>query len=175
MTDERDYDEAENLMERHKALLGSVTIGWNDCTHFVFEIFMDLSGMPVEKADKVFFGIRNDRTQRKIVRDLAGIALEDKPELRDKLVRVLVDLDKTAGVRNEATHSAWAIQMQWLEGENGIPYGWKPPKLVKVKAAGDEDDGFTERFTRLEAELQGAGSELIDVLRKLRGVPGQNV
>ncbi len=160
--------EAELLLDQHKLLLGGVTIAWNDCTQLVFELFLDFSEAPLEKATIVFFGIRNDRTQRQMVRDLARVALAERQALLKDITMALGELDQTAQIRNEAMHSAWAIQLAWTENEQGLPTGWEPPKLVKVKPAGDEDDGFTERFKKLEADLQRIGSKLIDILRAPR-------
>jgi hypothetical protein len=68
ITDEKYYNE-------HAALLGHVTLAWNDCHNIVLSIFHILSGLSWGKASAIFLALKSDHDRREITLSLMNEVL----------------------------------------------------------------------------------------------------
>ena len=111
----------QKYIEDHAALLGRVTLAWNDCHYRVLLIFNILSGEDWEKACATFFDQPTDQNRRGITRTRIKKVLdsENDKQLREKGTQLLDALDNSAKERNLATHTMWAsvpIHTMWTVG-----------------------------------------------------------
>src|SRR5262245_41147547 len=60
----------DKYYEEHAALLGHVTLAWNDCHYEVLSIFHTLSGVSWRNASAIFLALRSDRDRREITLEL---------------------------------------------------------------------------------------------------------
>jgi hypothetical protein len=52
----------------YAALIGHVTIAWNDCHSFVFSIFHELTGMDWDRSKAIFFVASGKRLELGVAR-----------------------------------------------------------------------------------------------------------
>jgi hypothetical protein len=107
----------EDYQREHAALLGRVTLAWNDCHYAVFNIFYDLSGMTWEQSQAVFFSLKADRAQRQATIALMKevLASENDQGMFVAGKNLLNKLDGLADERNIATHTMWVVMMPQRE------------------------------------------------------------
>ena len=143
----------EKYYEDHAALLGLVTLAWNDCHYFVLSIFHTLSGVSREKAYAIFLALKSDHDRREITLALMKTVLDtDNDEhMREQGTRLLGQLGALAGERNLATHTMWITMMPEREVKPH-PY-LPPPKNLK--------DDFKTQFSELRTNLRKLFSELV--------------
>lgn len=94
----------------HAALIGGVTIAWNDLNYILSYLFRIFTGMPEDKATAVYFTPKSDSTQRALLKAVAKIALKSHPKLWLAFKKSLDRINDLAGERNAATHTSWAVQ-----------------------------------------------------------------
>jgi hypothetical protein len=112
---------AAHALEDHAALLGRVTLAWNDCHYMVLVIFNTLSDEGWEKVCTTFFEQPSDHNRRRITQTRIKEVLNTKNDepIRKKGTQLLDALDKLAKERNLATHTMWAsvpIHTMWTVG-----------------------------------------------------------
>jgi hypothetical protein len=146
VTDEKYYNE-------HAALLGHVTLAWNDCHSMVLSIFHTLSGLSWGKAHAVFLALKSDHGRREITLALMTEVLNadnDRP-LREHGTQLIGRLAGLAGERNLATHTMWITVMPQREVR---PHPALPrPKILK--------DDFKSQFADLTTKLRDLFHELL--------------
>ena len=59
-------DKFFEFLEDHAALLGHVTLAWNDCHYEVLSIFHTLSGISWEKASAMLLALKSDHERREV-------------------------------------------------------------------------------------------------------------
>jgi hypothetical protein len=129
----------------HAALVGRVSIAWNDVQFEIFKLFAAVSGMPEVRAEAVFFALRNDRSQRDITLAAALNALLDNGDLFSRCEAAINDAGKLSGERNAVMHAMWATK--YPEGHiTPSPFVRGPSKLRK--------DDFERQFTELTETLR---------------------
>jgi hypothetical protein len=103
----------EDYVREHAAMLGRVTLAWNDCHYAVFHIFHDLSGMTWERSQAVFFSLKVDRAQRQATIALMKEVLSSDNDrgMFETGKNLLNKLDSLADERNLATHTMWDVLM----------------------------------------------------------------
>jgi hypothetical protein len=166
-------------LEDHAALLGHVTIAWNDCHYMVLSIFHTLSGVSWETAYAIFLALKSDHDRREITLALMKEVLDtnnDQP-MREWGTRLLGQLSALAGERNLATHTMWATVINMKrEGQPEVrPNPSLPqPKNLKVD--------FGSQFSNLTTSLRNLFRELLDYdpalrvhLKSSRARPQENV
>jgi hypothetical protein len=137
----------------HAALLGHVTLAWNDCHYMVLRIFHILSGVSWERAYAVFLALKSDHDRREIALALMKEVLNTKNDqaMRERGTELLGQLATLAGERNLATHTMWATEMPQREVR---PHPALPrPKNLK--------DDFNSQFSDLTTKLQTLFRELV--------------
>jgi hypothetical protein len=147
--------------EDHAALLGRVTLAWNDCHYMVLLIFNTLSDEGWEKACTTFFEQPSDHNKRGITQTRIKEVLntENDGQMREKGTQLLDNLAKLAVERNLATHTMWAsvpIHTMWTIGtlKNEI----RPHPAVPKPENLEED--FESQFTSLTTKLGSLLREL---------------
>jgi hypothetical protein len=145
LTEDKFYDE-------HAALLGHVTLAWNDCHSMVLSIFHTLSGLSWEKAYAVFLSLKSDHDRREITLALMSEVLntENDRGLREHGTKLLGQLAGLGGERNLATHTMWVTVMPRREVQ---PH----PELPRPRNLKDD---FKSQFADLTTKLR-------DLFRKL--------
>ena len=103
----------EDYQREHAAMLGRVTLVWNDCHYAVFLIFHVLSGMTWERSQAVFFSLKVDRAQRQATIALLKEVLSSDNDhgMFETGKNLLNKLDSLADERNLATHTMWGVMM----------------------------------------------------------------
>lgn len=142
----------EDYQREHAAMLGRVTLAWNDCHYAVFHIFHDLSGMTWEKSQAVFYSLKADRAQRQATIALMKevLASDNDQGVFEVGQNLLNRLDGLADERNLATHTMWAVMMPERE--------ITPHPLMRHHANLKEDfrtqfDGFSTKLSKLARDL----------------------
>jgi hypothetical protein len=92
----------------HAELIGRVTLMWSDVHAHVGQLFEDICAS--EEARKRYWETQSDRTQRQLLSSVGSVALQDYPDLRERLEKMLAEIDRLAGDRNAAIHN-WAIDL----------------------------------------------------------------
>ena len=144
----------DTVIEEHAALLGRVTLAWNDCHYMVLLIFNILSDEGWEKACATFFEQKYDHNRRGITLKRMKKVLKSKNDklMLEKGTRLLEDLANLALERNLATHTMWAslpIQTMWTIG---TPKNEIRPHPAVPKPENLEED-FKYQFTSLTTKL----------------------
>jgi hypothetical protein len=151
----------DTVIEEHAALLGRVTLAWNDCHYLVLLIFNTLADEGWEKACSTFFEQTSDHNRRGIAQTRIKEVLNTKndEQMREKGTQLLDKLAKLAVERNLATHTMWAsvpIQTMWTVGapKNEI----RPHPAVPMPKNLEQD--FKSQFTSLTTKLGSLLREL---------------
>jgi hypothetical protein len=108
-----DTDDEDRFYNEHAALLGHVTLAWNDCQSMVMQIFHTLSGTSWGQSTSVFLALKSDQSQRDITIALL-LAVLDRAEddgMRQLGTSLVGQLGALAGERNAATHTMWITVM----------------------------------------------------------------
>jgi hypothetical protein len=108
-----DADDEDRFYNEHAALLGHVTLAWNDCQSMVMQIFHTLSGTSWAQSTSVFLALKSDQSQRDITVALLLAVLNraDDDGLRQLGTSLVGQLGSLAGERNAATHTMWITVM----------------------------------------------------------------
>jgi hypothetical protein len=149
----------------HAALLGHVTLAWNDCHYMVLSIFHTLSGLSWGKAIAVFLALKSDHDRREIALALMTEVLNTDNDrlLREHGSQLLGRLAGLGGERNAATHTMWITVMPEREVR---PHPALPrPKILK--------DDFRSQFAELTTKLRDLFHELMRHHAALRVHLGQ--
>jgi hypothetical protein len=158
----------DKYYEDHAALLGYVTLAWNDCHSTVLAIFHTLSGVSWEKASAIFLALKSDHDRREITLALMKEVLNtenDKP-MREWGTRLLNQLAGLAGERNLATHTMWVTVMPQREFQpTGQPQVQPHPNLPRPKNLKED---FKSQFGRLTINLRNLFRELMGYESALR-------
>jgi hypothetical protein len=149
----------EEYYNEHAALLGHVTLAWNDCHYMVFLIFHTLSGLSWEQASAIFLALKNDQHRRDITLELMKEILKNDQQLKALGTRLLGQLGSLAGERNAATHTMWVTVMPdrqfFPEAEPEIqPHRHLPSKNLKAD--------FRFQFSNLTTNLRNLFRQLLD-------------
>jgi hypothetical protein len=155
-----DTDDEDRFYNEHAALLGHVTLAWNDCQSMVMDIFHRSSGMDWDKSTAVFLALKSDQSQRDITVALLKSVLNREAdsgmcELGTSLVGRLGTL---AGERNAATHTMWVTvnPSRRIEPHPAIPR----PKNLKAN--------FKDQFENLTTNLRKLFRDLLKFQAALR-------
>ena len=146
-------DKFFEFLEDHAALLGHVTLAWNDCHSIVLSIFHTLSGVSWEKAYAIFLALKSDHARREITLALMNEVLNTKNDepMRELGTKLLGQLAGLAGERNLATHTMWVTVMPDREV---LPHPMLPrPKQLK--------QDFKSQFSKLATDLRHHCHELM--------------
>ncbi|MHC2526256.1 hypothetical protein [Rhizobium leguminosarum] len=110
----------EKEWQEHAALVGAVTLAWNQTVHQLLRVFCHLTGLESPLAEAIFFSPQSDSAQRNLVKRVAaavGLAEQNWKTLEKLLKR----LEKASRGRNLATHMIFGITA--FDQETGI---WGP-------------------------------------------------
>jgi len=139
--------------EEHAALLGHVTLAWNDCHSIVLSVFHTLSGVSWGKASAIFLALKSDHARREITLELMKQVLNTKNDepIRKLGEQLLRKLGKVAGERNLATHTMWVTVLPEREVQ---PH----PALPRHKKLQED---FKSQFSKLATDLRHHCHELM--------------
>jgi hypothetical protein len=155
-----DFEDDELYYDQHAALLGHVTLAWNDCQSMVMDIFHELSGMSWEKSTAVFLALKSDQSQRDITVALMVAALNgaNDKDMCEMGTRLIGQLGNLAGERNAATHTMWVTVMpdRRIEPRPSLPR----PKILKPD--------FKAQFEALTKKLRDLFRKLLKFSAALR-------
>jgi len=139
ITDDEYYSE-------YAALLGRVTLAWNDCHSMVLLIFHTLSSLSWTRAHSTFLALKSDHDRREITLELMKevLSTDNDKSIRELGTQLLGQLAGMAGERNLATHTMWVTVMPRRE--------IKPqPDLPRPKNLKED---FRTQFSTLTTDLQ---------------------
>ena len=106
MTDDKTGGE---LVAQHAELIGRVTLMWSDIHAQAGQLFEDFCASA--EARKRYWETQSDHTQRQMLLCEGSFALQEYPDLWERLEKTLADIDHSAGDRNAAVHTYWAIDL----------------------------------------------------------------
>jgi hypothetical protein len=144
----------------HAALLGLVSLAWNDCHSMVLNIFHTVSGMSWTKAQAAFLAIKADQAQRDMTIALlnAVLATENDSRMLELGTSLLGKLGGLAGERNLAAHTMWITT---LPDRKIVPHpGIMKPKLLR--------EDFETQFSELTTKLRDLFRRLLEYHAALR-------
>jgi hypothetical protein len=104
-----DQTVAGGMVACHAELIGRVTLMWNDVHAQVGQLFEDFCAS--EEARRRYWETQLDRTQRQLLLSVGSVALQNYPDLHERLEKTLAEIDRLAGDRNAAIHTYWAIDL----------------------------------------------------------------
>jgi hypothetical protein len=149
------------LYEDHAALLGRVTLEWNNCHLMILRIYHTLSGADWDKACAEYFEQNSDHNRRGITQTRIKEVLNTKNDepMREKGKQLLDSLEKLSDERNLATHTMWAMvptHTMWTIGtlKNEV----RPHPAVPLPEKLEED--FESQFRSLTTKLRSLLREL---------------
>lgn len=150
----------------HAELIGRVTLAWTHVQYIMFLLFTEITRLPPDAAEGIFFSLKADSAQREITLAVADTLLGDTPSLRDRVKITLREIGNLAGQRNAAAHTIWTIE---------VPSGGFAP-IGGVRKHGSLTDDVPTQFRTLEKALmdhaRDLGEQLFESmrLRALRGI-----
>lgn len=139
------------LVSRHAELVGRVTLMWSDVHAQVGQLFEDFCSS--KKVRKRYWETQSDRTQRQLLLSVGSVALQEYPDLHERLEKTLAEIDRLASDRNAAIHTYWAVD---LPTGKILPHRSLPPHK-RLRA------DFEVQFKQLLEELSGHWLSLFDL------------
>lgn len=155
---------------KHAAMLGGVSLAWNDIHSEVLETFAALSEMPWDRADAIFFALKADQAQRDITIALIKTVLCNSEDvvLRDRGTSLMGQIGSYAGERNIATHAMWVTRHP---SKTIAPH---PFSSRSKDVRSDYEAQFatlTRRLRKLYIELLDYRSDLSEHLKRRAATP----
>lgn len=148
---------------------GKVTLQWSAIHGWVEIMFNHFSGMPPDKAESIFFEIRNDRVQREMVVKLVKHTIPERPDLIAELEKLFAKMARQSKRRNEAIHLLWQ-KHEWTEiTENDRMHLIirSPHLLRKASQEGDITKRVISELGQLADSLQETERLTFDLWRRL--------
>jgi hypothetical protein len=168
-----DNDDEDRFYNEHAALLGHVTLAWNDCQSMIMQIFHTLSGTTWGHSSAVFLALKSDQSQRDITIALLRAVLDraDDDAMRQHGTSLVSQLGNFAGERNAATHTMWITVMpsRKVEPHPAIPM----PKNLKPDFK-SQFENLTRRLRKLFRELLNYDAALRVHLEQTRKQTGKS-
>jgi hypothetical protein len=153
----------EELVAHHAELIGRVALVWNDVHRQVGQLFEDFC--TVAEVRKQYWDIQNDRRQRQMLLSEASFALQEYPDLYERLETTLAVIDQLAQDRNAAIHTYWALD--WPAGKI-LPHGGVPPHK---RLRPDFEQQFNELLNSLSHHWRSLWHLQIDYSDRKAGLP----
>jgi hypothetical protein len=141
MTDEKTSSE---LVARHAELIGRVTLMWSDVHAEVGQLFEDFCASA--EARKRYWEIQSDHRQRQMLLSEGSFALQEYPDLYERLEKALAAIDHLAQDRNAAIHTYWAIDLP--TGKILARRRFPPHKRLRADFE-DQFEGLLEKLSNL--------------------------
>jgi hypothetical protein len=151
------------MVAGHAELIGRVTLTWSDVHAQLGQLFEDFCTS--EEARKRYWETQSDRTQRRLLFCVGSVALEDYPDLRERLEKTLAEIDRLAGDRNAAIHTYWAID---LPAGKILPHR-RIPSHKRLRA--DFEVQFNQLLEKLSDHWLSLFDLRIDDLDRKAGLP----
>jgi hypothetical protein len=152
-----------DAQEEFAALIGRVTMYWNDLQYSILSLFEVVLGTPDQITSAVFFSLKSDAAQRDMVQAVFATRFASDPKLVTNLGKLMERIGKASGERNAAIHTAWSY---WTnENKMGPAVAWVPHK----KLSDDPKAQFEELCVRIQ-ELDEKLWEFIDHANMLLNV-----
>jgi hypothetical protein len=117
-----DEEAGAELVARHAELIGRVTLMWSDVHAQIGQLFEDFCASA--EARKRYWETQSDRAQRQLLLSVGSVALQEYPDLHERLERTLAEIDRLTRDRNAAIHTYWAID---LPSGKILPHRRLPP------------------------------------------------
>lgn len=140
--------------------VGALTIAWNDMQFGILSLFTAVVPYDSALAEVMFFSIRSDRAQRDMVAAVVRSEVGGcDPQLAEKIVRKIADIEKKAGLRNDAIHAMWMLDFEtkdiWIYQQSNRLNRHSDMATIKTELdnLADEYFGFTVDLFRLREEL----------------------
>ena len=108
----------QDFVTEHAALIGRVAIAWNDLNYMLSYLFQQFSTIPNDRARAIYFSLKSDATQRKVLMAVAKIALAPHPDILHSFKVCMGQIDALAGERNAAMHTSWVVA---VSGDQFVP------------------------------------------------------
>lgn len=140
----------------HAALIGVVTLAWNQNTHQLLRIFSHLTGLESPLADAIFFSPQSDSLQRNMIKRVAQ-AVELNKASFDELKTLLHRLQKASSGRNLAAHMIFGISA--FDPDTGT-WGAKVVPALRPSQDPRLEADFAAQFKRVEEELTAIYQDL---------------
>jgi hypothetical protein len=147
---------SNDIIAEHAALIGRVTIAWNDLNHILGYLFRLFSGMPEDKATAIYFAPKSDTTQRAVLKAVAEIALKPHPDIWQPFKKSLDRINGLAGERNAAIHTSWVVSFPSLKF---VP-------AASIPLHGSLKPDFVAQFEALRGELSNEFFALNEVRKE---------
>jgi len=153
----------DELVASHAELIGRVALVWNDVQAEVGLLFVEFC--TAAEVRKQYWQIQNDRAQRKMLLSAASFALQEYPDLWERLEKTLAAIDHLAEDRNVAIHTYWAVD--WPAGKI-LPHR-QVPSHKRLRA--DFEEQFNELLNKLSEQRRSLWNLRIDYFDRKAGLP----
>jgi hypothetical protein len=153
----------DELVASYAELIGRVAVVWNDVHAQIGQLFEDFCASAEER--KRYWEIQNDHAQRQRLRSEGTFALQEYPDLWERLEKTLIEIDHLAQDRNAAVHSYWAID---LPAGKILPHR-QVPSHRRLRT--DFEAQFNELLNKLSEQWRGLWNLRIDYFDRKAGLP----
>jgi hypothetical protein len=153
----------EELVASHAELIGRVTVVWNDVHRQVGQLFEDFCAS-AEARDQ-YWDIQNDSRQRRRLLSEGTFALQEYPDLYERLEKTLAAIDDLAQDRNATIHTYWAIDLP----AGKILAHRQVPSHKSLRP--DFEEQFNELLKKLSDQWRSLWNLRIDYSDRKAGLP----
>ena len=138
-------------------LVGLISVEWSTSVDCVRQTFETISSVDVT-SEVILSSIRNDRTERKIVRSLVRQRYREGTRIYDTMLSSLRELDSCAEDRNVVVHVGFLVSLDTRPDE-GITTG--RPLIRRSCKQWDESHDSRERLLALSRKIAEATGNLM--------------
>jgi hypothetical protein len=140
----------------HAAIVGGVTLAWNQCVFRLLQVFVHLTGIESPVADAIFFGTLSDSGQRRMIQRVSECVCLDDRYVKS-LGALLARIDKASSGRNLAAHTVFGVTA--FDPASGA---WGPKVVPALDPPQDKRlrEDFAAQFAEAEATLWAIANDL---------------
>lgn len=141
---------SHDAQEEFAAIIGRVTMQWNDLQYSILQLLEVVLGAEPEIASTVFFSLKADSAQRELVQAVFATRFASDPKLVANLAKLMDSIGRTSGERNAAIHTAWSYRS--AENKMGPAMAWVAHKKLTDDPKGQFED-LCIRISELDEKL----------------------
>ena len=153
----------EELVASHAELIGRVAVVWNDVHVQAGQLFEAFCASAEER--KQYWDIPNDHAQRRRLLCEGTFALQEYPDLYERLEETLAEIDHLQQDRNAAIHTYWAVD---FPAGKILPHR-QVPSHKRLRP--DFEQQFNELLKKLSEHWRSLWHLRIDYADRKAGLP----
>ncbi|WKA26365.1 hypothetical protein [Bradyrhizobium roseum] len=128
------WDALDKRFEPYAIQLGWLAYSWNKLHERLSDIFWALTGIQNGYIPAAIWNaVKNDRTQREMLKGLASATLTDRKDLLEEILWVLKQADKFEDKRNDALHSPLIFMIEKDGPRLSSSHHMGNPRALKLK------------------------------------------